>query len=254
MDILITNDDGILSKGIIVLAQNLAKNHSVTVVAPQVEMSGASHSFTIFTPLFVHRAGQNGGPPAYVVNGTPSDCVKIGIRKLLKKKPDLLISGINSGENTGVSSFYSGTVAGAREGAFFGVKSVSVSLSRHSDEHYRHAVAWVTRFVGRIAGGEIDFDPWTTYLNVNFPACSPAQIRGVKITRQGVTPFNDDYEERTNPSGIRYFWLFGDKPGKNDAGADEKAIEEGFITVTPLSVDMTDGRFIEKYSGKPDLF
>jgi len=250
VNILLTNDDGIHAKGLLALAGHLSKSDNLLVVAPLHEASGVSHSFTIFNPLQVREAPLNGFGRGYTVNGSPSDCVKMGVRKLAVHPLDLIVSGINHGENTGISSFYSGTVAGAREGVFFGVRSISVSLSLFTDEHIEHAAAWTARFVAAIRDNRLDFDPRRTFLNINFPSCKPQDIHGVKITRQGITPFNDDYEERTSPGGQRYFWLFGDRPSHAGPDTDEKAIEERWITVTPLSVDMTDTEAFGRLTGR----
>lgn len=215
------------------------------------EMSGISHSFTIFSPLFIKEMKVDGGLKGFGVNGTPSDCVKIGLKKIMKSRPDLIISGINRGENTGISVFYSGTVAGAREGVFFGVKSLALSLNAYTDANYGYALSWLDAFLPRLESREIDFNPATTFLNVNFPACGPDLVQGTRLTRQGVTPFNDDYEKRRNPSGQDYFWLFGDRGNDGGLSADEAAIEKGWVTVTPLCVDMTDRAFIERYAEHP---
>lgn len=251
MKILLTNDDGIHSKGLHCLASHLLEKHEVTIIAPLAENSGISHSFTIFSPLFIREVSLPGGLTGHGVNGTPSDCVKIGVKKIMPARPDMVISGFNRGENTGISAFYSGTVAGAREGVFFRIRSLSLSLMAYSDAHYGYAISWLDGFLEKLASKKIDFDGSRTFLNVNFPACSPEQIEGTRLTRQGMTPFNDDYEERKSPSGQNYFWLFGDRPPEPDARADETAVEKGFVTVTPLSVDMTDYGFLEKYSNAP---
>ncbi|MFH0921354.1 MAG: 5'/3'-nucleotidase SurE, partial [Fibrobacterota bacterium] len=162
--------------------------------------------------------------------------------------PDLVISGFNPGENAGISSFYSGTVAGAREGTFFGIRSLSLSLSLFDPSHYAYALQWLDRFLARIVDHSIDFDPRRTYLNINFPHCAVKDIKGTRVTRQGTAPFNDDFEERVNPSGKKYYWLFGDKTLSDDCCYDEKAVRCAYVTVTPLTIDMTDNVFYEKYA------
>ncbi len=254
MNILLTNDDNIRSPGIKFLAISLSKKHNVTVVAPKHEMSGISHSFTIFSPLFFEEVNLGPGFKAYEVEGTPSDCVKIGVTKLSKTKPDLIVSGFNNGDNSGISSFYSGTVAGAREGVFFGIHSLSLSLCAADDPHYKYAVNWLLNLINALDSKAIEFDCSKTYLNVNFPSCDIKKIKGTRITKQGVTPFQDDYEERVNPSGRKYFWLFGDKRASSCEHDDEHALSKRYVSVTPLTIDTTDIAFYDKYSRSTDIF
>jgi 5'-nucleotidase len=249
MNILLVNDDNIHAKGIRYLATHLSKAHNVTVVAPKEEMSGVSHAFTIFSPLFVETVDLGSSIDAYAVSGTPSDCVKIGIRKLCAVIPDLIISGLNCGENSGISAFYSGTVAGAREGALFGIRSIAVSTSNYSDDMYVYAVKWLDNFLAKLSYKEFDFEGDRTFLNVNFPYCHPDKILGTRLTQQGITPFRDDYEKRTSPSGKHYFWLHGDKPASANSLDDETALTQGYVTITPLTLDMTDNNFLENYNG-----
>lgn len=248
MNILITNDDSIHASGLLTLVKNLSESHNLTVVAPQEEMSGAGHSFTIYNPLFINKTTLFDNFVGYAVSGTPSDCVKIGIRKIVKEKPDLIISGINSGENSGVSNFYSGTIAGAREGVFFGIKSIALSLSNPSDKYYKYLNSWLKNFLNLLENGDIDFSPNSTYLNINFPSCSPEDIKGTKFTKQGTTPFNDDYEERVSPFNKKYYWLFGNKDKTDESDSDENFLQQGYVTITPLTIDNTDYNTINKYS------
>jgi len=249
MRILLTNDDSIHAPGIKILANHLAKHHALIVAAPKREMSGVSHSFTIFSPLFIKSFDIGHNIPAFAIDGTPSDCVKIGVTKLCKEKPDLVISGFNDGENSGISSFYSGTVAGAREGVFFNIKSLSLSLCASDDAHYQFALQWLDRLLLRLEENEFTFNPASTYLNINFPSCPVEQINGTRLTKQGLTPFNDDYEERVNPSGEKYYWLFGGKPANSCTLDDEQSLSERFVSVTPQTIDSTDYKFLELNSG-----
>jgi 5'-nucleotidase len=254
MNILLTNDDSIYSPGIKVLARHLAANHKITVAAPKEEMSGISHSFTIFSPLFFEIVEFVPGVKAYAIQGTPSDCVKIGVTKLSKPLPDMVISGFNNGDNSGISAFYSGTVAGAREGAFFGIKSLSLSLCSFDDAHFNYALKWLDGLLLAVSNKALEFGGDKTYLNINFPACNVKKIKGTRITRQGTTPFRDKYEERVNPAGQKYYWLFGDKPASSCRHDDECGLEDNFVTVTPLTIDQTDHAFFEKYSSRKKIF
>ncbi len=252
MKILIVNDDNIYSRGLHLLAEHLSTNHSVTVVAPKTEMSGVSHACTINAPLFVEPFNIGNKIKAYAINGTPSDCVKVGIRKLCESRPDLIISGFNHGENSGISSFYSGTVAGAREGALFGIRSIALSLTNYTDPFFTYALNWLDNFLKQLNSGFFDFNPETTFLSINFPQSFPSDKADTVVVKQATTPFNDDYEERKTPNGKAYYWLYGDKPlsGKQD---DETLLAKGFVTITPLCLDMTDKSFLEKYSCHDNL-
>ncbi|OGS36526.1 MAG: 5'/3'-nucleotidase SurE [Elusimicrobia bacterium RIFOXYB2_FULL_49_7] len=253
MRILLTNDDSIHAECLQTLTSHLIHKHEVTVVAPLSEMSGVSHSFTIFSPLFVREIKIAENITGFGVSGTPADCVKLGIKKLMKAPPDLLLSGMNCGENSGISAVYSGTVSGAREGMFFSIPSVSLSLTAFSKAHIAYALSWLDRFLDRFMNGRIPFNPATTFLNVNFPSVAPEHIKGTRLTRQGTSPFNDDYEKRQNPAGENYFWLFGNRPHCHNDRFDESALQSGYVTVTPLTADMTDHTFFERYETS-DLF
>jgi 5'-nucleotidase len=253
MNILLVNDDNIHAKGIRQLAAHLSTKHIVTVVAPKEEMSGVSHAFTIYNPLFVEKVEFGANITAYAVSGTPSDCVKMGVRKLCASKPDLIISGINCGENSGISAFYSGTVAGAREGALFGIRSIALSISNFDDTMYSYTFKWLDNLLAKLLDNKFSFDGCKTLLNVNFPSCEPGKIVGTKLTAQGTTPFNDDYEQRTSPSGKLYYWLHGDKPDSANNQDDETSLCKNYVTVTPLSLDMTDNNFLKNNIGTLNL-
>jgi 5'-nucleotidase len=218
----------------------------VRVVAPLKEMSGASHAFTYNSPLSLDEVRRN-GYTAFSINGTPADAVKIGVTQLYKERPDYIVAGINSGENAGVSCYYSGTVAAAREGCFWCVPSLAVSVSRTDDESYAFAAQKVRELLKKIMDKEIVFDPARVYLNINFPDLPPEEIRGIRVTRQGLSPFKDDYRKSRDSSGNQAYWIYGEKEESKDNEDDDVQIKTGIITVTPLTLDSTDSEFFNRY-------
>lgn len=239
--ILLTNDDGVGATGIRVLYNILKDLYDVTVVAPEREKSGVGHSFTYKNSLFYKKIEDTYGENVYAVEGSPADCVKIAVCYLLPEKPDAIISGINIGENSGICAYYSGTVAGAREGAFWKIKSFAFSISEESKEYLIDYAMMVPEIIEDILkiGDSLKSE---VFFNVNFPNCPPDEIRGIKITRQSLACFDDKYEEvkidgSTERSGLR---IYGDKVGieKSDE-YDSRAILRGWIAITPLSFDAT---------------
>ena len=233
MLILVTNDDGIQADGIKALAEALGELGEVVVVAPAVEQSGSSHAITMHAPLQPREVA----PGWWSVNGTPSDCVYVGIHSVLKRKPDLLVSGINRGPNLGDDVTYSGTVAAAMEGTMQGVKSLAVSLNSYNPQGYAHAARVALHVARRIADFEL---PPRTLLNLNVPVeagCDPVKIR---ITRQGRRNYSQNVVERLDPRGLKYVWLGGDPQGHEYVdGGDIEAVSEGCVSLTPLQLDLT---------------
>jgi len=243
MNILVSNDDGIAANGIRVLTEKLAQKHNVYVVAPDRERSAAGHSLTIHTPLRVEELdeGKNGAKKVWVTNGTPGDCVKIGVSALLQgdEKPDFVISGINHGPNLGSDILYSGTVSCAMEGAMIGIPSIAVSLAslKTDYESFNTAGDFVVALLERIT--DFKFPP-KSILNVNIPSLDPEDIAGVAITELGGKMFTDNYEKRTDPRGKVYYWLAGkliDEP--RDAKTDIAAVRNNKISITPVTYEMT---------------
>jgi 5'-nucleotidase len=248
MKILLTNDDGFFSEGIWYAARSLRTSHEVTVVAPRVEQSGISHAFTLYTPSRIEYKEFDPLRTGWIVNGTPSDCVKMGLKQVLKGLPDLVVSGINGGDNSGISQFYSGTVGGAREAAFWGIPSIAVSVSRVQPEQYTHAADFLGRFIPQVVPLH---KKGPVFLNINFPAVAINEIKGVRFTRQGCAMFADDYIHRQDPRKKDYFWIMGDKPKeKFEPDSDDQALEEGYITVTPLSIDSTNWKMLAMLKGE----
>jgi 5'/3'-nucleotidase len=236
--ILVTNDDGIGSRGLHFLAQALTAVGSVTIIAPDREQSAASHALTLHRPLRVNRPGES----RYSVDGTPTDCVNLGILNLLPERPRLVVSGINQGLNLGDDITYSGTVAAAFEGTLLGIPSFAVSQQMADGETDFLPAA---RFAADIARRLLDRPlPAGTLLNINVPSGS---FRGARLTRQGRRTYHQGVVERTDPSGRTYYWLGGIPPRWDETpGSDFAAIREGIVSVTPLHLDLTHYPLLEQ--------
>ena len=231
--ILVTNDDGVRSPGIRELARAVARLGEVTIVAPHLEASAIGHALTLRRPLRVEQLE----PDVYEVDGTPTDCVNVAVAQILASPPDLVLSGINKGYNLGDDVTYSGTVAGAMEGALLGIPSIAVSLERSSGEYdFRPAAAGAAQVAERLLAGSAL--PGRTFLNINVPSGRPKGIRiTVQARRNHVTVVN----RRIDPRGQPYYWI---EEGQNDwephDRSDYKAVREGFMSLTPLQPDLTD--------------
>ncbi|GJQ60113.1 MAG: 5'-nucleotidase SurE [Candidatus Scalindua sp.] len=245
MEILLTNDDGIYSPGILLLKQALQSIGSVTVVAPDVQKSGVGHSITFSHPLRVRDVHVDGKFAGYGIDGSPADCVKIGVREIIGKQPDLLVAGINIGANVGINILYSGTVAAAIEGAVLGIPSVAISLEiSELPSDVQGAAGISTEMIRHIVTREI---PKGTLLNINIPHIPKNEIKGVRVTKQYSGDFDEHYERRTDPRGCAYYWLAGTGwPEKEVVGTDMHALKRGYISITPLKYDLTDKGFFSK--------
>lgn len=239
LSILISNDDGIFSEGIATLIREIKTIADVTVVAPETQQSAVGHAITVHRPLRVREVQKEGAFFGYAVDGTPADCVKLATRHLMPAKPDLVISGINHGSNTAISVIYSGTVSAATEGTILGVPSFAVSLtSFESNVDYSYAA----RFARRLALTVIERGlPNGTLLNVNVPPVPEEQIRGVVITKQGKSIWNDEFEARRDPGNRQYFWLKGELVElDNEEDIDQRAILNNMVSITPIQYDLTN--------------
>lgn len=244
MKILLTNDDGIYAGGIYALYEALRKTGKVTVVAPETEQSAVGHAITMATPLRVKDAYRRGRFFGYAVSGTPADCVKIAIRSILKKKPDMVVSGINLGPNTGFSVLYSGTVSGATEGVILGIPSIAVSLGTYSKPDFRYAASFTARLAKIVSKKKM---PKGTLLNVNIPDCPASRIRGVRITRQGDAPIIEQFVKRIDPRKRVYYWLTGAVLKLNSGeDSDIEALKKRYVTITPVNYDLTDYGFMDE--------
>lgn len=237
--ILITNDDGIDSPGIYALAKALSDIGDVIVVAPDSQKSAVSHSMSIINPLRTSESYRDGRLFGYSVNGSPADCVKLALCSLLPKKPDLVVSGINHGANTSVNILYSGTVAGAAEGMLAGIPSMAISLASYDINDNCNIAAKYGKIIANILLG-IEL-PKGTFLNVNVPNMSEAEIKGIRITRESNSVWTDKYEMRKDPFGKEYYWFAGEYVvNDHDIAADDVAIALGYVSVTPLKYDLTN--------------
>jgi 5'-nucleotidase len=238
--ILVTNDDGVYSPGIQMLAKRLRELDRVVIVAPDRERSAAGHSMTLHRPLLIEEIKES----VYSVNGTPTDCVNIAVKGLLKEAPRLVVSGINKGPNLGDDVTYSGTVAGAIEGTLLGIPSFAISLAARED--FRFAEAAEVAFQTAVQIFEQGM-PAGTLLNVNVPNLPLSEIRGTLITRLGKRIYHQMTVERVDPRGKKYYWIGGGEPDwEREEGTDLDAVDRGMISITPLHLDLTDYSSFDK--------
>ena len=234
MRILITNDDGIDSPVLRQLADKLSPDHEVIISAPANDQSGMAQAFTFNRPLRCEKL-EIKPFEKYKVHGSPCDCIKLAICRLLQgKTPDLIISGINFGENSGICALYSGTVAAAREGALWEIPSIAVSVWKESEARLVHAINWLSDWLKK--PGVLDL-PKGFFWNINFPPCEPEEISGEEVTEMSSVMFHDNYSTR-DTENEEYFWLEGAKPvDLFKPGTDDWALKHGRIALTPLGVN-----------------
>ena len=236
--ILITNDDGYHSDGILALEQGLKEIGDVYVVAPEAEMSGAAHSLTLARPLRIRQIDER----HWTVDGTPTDCVTLALNQILPpdKRPHICCSGINHGANLGDDATYSGTVAGALEATILGVPGLAFSLVAYRDQDFTESVKIATQITKKALAEGI---PEWTLLNVNVPKGVPT---GIRITKQGFKSSRPVISEHIDPRGKLYYWIGELREGfRAEGGTDFEAIDEGFVSVTPMRSDLTNHRAIE---------
>ena len=241
MHILVTNDDGITSPGLLALVEAMRQFGKVSVLAPDHDWSGGGHVKTLSRPLRVRRVKLADGSPAFTSDGAPSDCVALGLMGLLSEKVDLIVSGINTAANLGHDVTYSGTVTAVMEGIIWSVPGVAISLDGSSHptpelnyETSAHVAATVVEKV--IAYGL----PKGTFLNVNVPYVALKDLNGIRLTKQGLRVYRDRLDKRTDPRGNDYYWIGGDRPtGVPKDGTDIGALAMGYASVTPLKLDLT---------------
>ncbi|HUK40120.1 MAG TPA: 5'/3'-nucleotidase SurE [Candidatus Acidoferrales bacterium] len=239
MVILISNDDGIQSEGLIALEESLRSIGEIYTVAPDRAQSSMSHALTLHRPLRVHEIA----PRKMAVDGTPVDCVKLALTGLLPVRPDLVVSGINKGPNLGDDIIYSGTVSAAIEGALLGLPAIAVSLVTFKDFDFRAAAEFATHLVSQIQQRGI---PPKTLLNVNVPPLAKEALKGWRMTRMGKRHYSENIIERVDPRGAKYYWIGGDDLGfAQEDGTDCIAVHEGYVSVTPLQVDLTDYKLLQ---------
>lgn len=236
LKILITNDDGIDSPGLKELAIALSKTADLLVVAPDRQRSAISQAMTIAAPLMPHSLNVAENIIAYAVNGTPVDCVKLGVSSLMKEKPDLICAGINLGPNTSVSVAYSGTVAAAMEGVVQGIPSIAFSLNSFSyNQDFKSAANYAYKILNLLIKEEL---PKDLLLNVNIPSLAEQEIKGIKVTHLSNSKWIDAYQKRIDPFGREYYWFSGEFVNfDSDANSDDNALKNGFVSISPIKVN-----------------
>ena len=243
MRILVTNDDGVNAQGLIILRQ-IAETLSddVWVVAPELEQSCASHSLSLRKPLRIRSITSR----YYAVDGTPTDCVLLAVKEIMKEqRPDLVLSGVNRGANLGEDVTYSGTIAAAMEGTLLDIPSIAFSQSISPDKpiHWETAHHYAGNLITRIIGAGIADN---TLININFPDLTPENVKGIRTVPQGKRKLGDNLYRNIDPEGKPYYWIGPVRNiAKDPQGSDLEAISEGYITVTPLYLDLTNYAAIE---------
>ncbi len=241
--ILITNDDGIQSEGIKVLYEELRKKYKVVVVAPDRERSAVSRALTLYRPLRVEKI--NG--EFYSVDGTPTDCVNLAVNSFFKGKIRMVVSGINRGPNMGEDITYSGTVSAAMEGLLLGIPSIAISCASRENFLFDTSAKVAIKIVEKVLKSGL---PKDTLLNINVPNIPFEQLKGIKITRMGKKRYSDTIVEKLDPRGRKYYWLAGEEIGYEPLGnSDLEAVEDGFVSVTPIHLDLTNYSVMDELKG-----
>jgi 5'-nucleotidase len=239
MLILCTNDDGYRAEGLRVLSEAAASLGSVRIVAPEREQSATSHSLTMHFPVRRHHIDEG----VQSIDGTPTDCVALAVGMLLEERPDVVLSGVNHGPNMGEDVLYSGTVAGAMEATILGIPAVAVSYTGRDPSGIAGFAPILNNLLRQIL--QRDSFPPETLLNVNLPAIDPGEVKGVRVTRLGRRVYTDSITRAEDPSGREYFWIGGGGvQWTAEEGTDFQAVQEGFISVTPLHLDLTNYRLL----------
>lgn len=242
MKILITNDDGIFSKGIAELAKVASEFGKVTVVAPDVERSAVGHAITISTLLRVTEVEKDGIFFGHAISGTPADCIKIACSQILDSKPNLILSGINNGSNTAQSVIYSGTVSAASEGTINGIKSIAISIDSWKPKTYDLAANFLKQLIPNVLENGL---PKGTLLNVNIPNVLPKDCEGIVVAKQGKARYVEYFEKRIDPTGRTYYWLGGRKMNLDtEPDIDDVAVMNNKIAITPIKYELTNYKFL----------
>lgn len=244
MHILVSNDDGILAPGLGLLAEACRGVAQVTVIAPDREQSGTSHSLTLHRPVRPARRPDG----AYQVDGTPTDCVLLALGALMPERPAFVFSGVNHGPNMGEDVLYSGTVAAAMEGVTLGVPGVAVSFAGHDPAAMMSYAGLLAGLVRRIV--EVPEYPANTLLNVNLPPVPATEVRGVRVTRLGSRYFSESLTRMKDPWGREIYWIGGGTiTWTGGAESDHEAVHDGYVSITPLQMDLTNYRLIDTVRG-----
>jgi len=235
MEILLTNDDGIFAPGLAAIYKQLAKLGNVMVVAPMDSRSGTGHSVTFSKPLLCNKVDINGQFSGFSVQGSPADCVKLACMQLHDGPIDLVVAGINNGANVGINVYYSGTVAAAMEGAFLRIPAVAMSLAREEDMDFEKAAFYCTKILDKLMPIKS-----ADVININIPLLSQGQPKGIKVVPQSTGGLHEYYIAQKNEQSQTLFQLAGGSHRCQKNPTDTTALEEGFITITPLVADMTN--------------
>ena len=244
--ILVSNDDGYKAKGIEALIEMVKPFGRIVVVAPEEGNSGMSHAITIKTPLRMKHRKRTDDVEMYSVNGTPVDCVKLAMSQIFKTPPDLVVSGINHGSNSSISIIYSGTMAAAIEGCLYNIPSIGFSLLDYEENpDFTASVKFGRAVVQNVLENGLSKG---CCLNVNIPVLPADKIKGIKLVRQNQGTWREEFEKRTDPRGVNYYWLTGyfhnEEPDSTDT--DEWALNNGYISVVPIHVDLTNYKEMER--------
>jgi len=241
--ILVTNDDGVHSHGITALFKAMKEIGDAYIVAPDRERSAVSHALTMHRPLKVEALREH----VYAVNGTPTDCIAVGVNKILHERPALIVSGINKGGNIGDDITYSGTVSAAIEGTIMGIPSFAISIVGGKNFHFDTASYYSLEIARYILENSLPYD---TLLNVNLPNVKKETIPGIKFTRQGKRVYDNAIQETYDPRGEKHYWIGGGTPyWEHGEDTDIQAIQQGYVSITPLHLDLTNYKALEFLRG-----
>ena len=244
MKILITNDDGIFSSGIYALWEVAKEFGSVYVVAPNSQKSATGHSITISKPLFIDKIKRRNGFEGIAVTGSPADCVKFGIKKILSNNPDLILSGINLGSNLGNNIIYSGTVAAALEGAMQNIPSIAFSIDSSNPKSFESSKIIIRQII------KLAFEYKITkniIWNVNIPNCGIDQFKGIKVTSQGNQYFNDNFDTKLDPKGNEYHWMVGNMVDEDTTfDSDSYVVKNDYASISPIGFNLSSSKEIEE--------
>jgi 5'/3'-nucleotidase len=245
MQILLTNDDGIFAPGLAAMERELSRLGQVTVVAPASEQSGVGHSITFLSPIMAKEVFDGDRRRGWAVEGSPADCVKLAIGEFCPRRPDFVVSGINGGFNVGINVLYSGTVAGATEGALFDIPSIAVSLEYDERPKFDRAAQLAVDLIEQIVQHPNGRDH--VLYNINIPTVALERRSEVRVVPMATARWPADFDERIDPKGRRYYWAMGTPPTSIGGElTDLEAIQKGFITLTPLRIDRTEQAMLDQ--------
>lgn len=243
--VLLSNDDGYGAPGLAALQKAFEGIGTVYVAAPAQNQSGKGHSIlTTRDPIFVTEHKRPNGPSWYAIEAPPATCVRVALESLLPRKPDVVISGVNPGDNLGISVYLSGTLGAAREGAMMGIPSIAISMDGYQQQDFTNAAAFARKLVDDLRAKKL-LKPGL-FLNVNTPA---GKWKGVRLTRLSLQPSNNTFERRTSPRGRVYYWSLYEPPTEGEAGTDIWAFARGFVSITPMTLDPTSASQMKELRG-----